>query len=238
MSSEDPKIFEFVQYQKSDKAPFIVYAELECIMEKVHGCKNNPENSSKTKIREHIPSGLSMSTISSFRSIENKHDVNRGKDCMKKFGEFLRDHTMKITNFKKKKMKLFSKEQQELYENSKICYNWKEKFENKYLKEKKYRRVRDHCHYTGEYRGAVHSICNLKYSVSKKFPIVFHKGSNYDFYFVIKELAEEFKKQFTCLGENTEKCITFTVSIEKEVSRTDKNGQKNYKKFISHFTVY
>ena len=57
-----------------------------------------------------------MSTISSFRSIENKHDVYRGKDCMKKFCEFLREHAIKIINFKKKKMKLLSKEQQESYE--------------------------------------------------------------------------------------------------------------------------
>ena len=49
----------------------------------------------------------------------------------------------------------------------------KKKIENKYLKDKKYRKVRDHCHYTGEYRGAVHSICNLKHSAPKNFPIVF-----------------------------------------------------------------
>ena len=67
----------------------------------------------------------------------------------------------------------------------------KEKFENKYLKDKKYRKVRDHCHYTGEYRGAAHSICNLKYSVPKEVPLVFDNGSNYDYRFIIKELAEE-----------------------------------------------
>ena len=62
------------------------------------------------------------------------------------------------------------------------------------MKVKKYREVRDHCRYTGEYGGAAHSICNLKYSVSKKMPIVFHNGSNYDYHFIIKELAKEFKK--------------------------------------------
>ena len=72
----------------------------------------------------------------------------------------------------------------------------------------------------------MHSICNLKYSVPKKIPIVFHNGSNYEYHFIIKELAEEFKKQFTCLGENTEKYITFTVPIEKEVTRIDKNGEE------------
>ena len=89
-----------------------------------------------------------MSTISSFRSIENKHDVCRGKDCMKRFCEFLREHAMKIINFKKKKIKLLTKAQQESYEHGKICYICKEKFEIKYLKDKKHRKVTDHYHYT------------------------------------------------------------------------------------------
>ena len=58
-----------------------------------------------------------MFTTSSIRSIENKHDAYRGKDCMKKFCEFLREHAMKIINSKKKKVKLLPKEQQESYEN-------------------------------------------------------------------------------------------------------------------------
>ena len=111
--------------------------------------KKSPEESFTTKVSKHISSGFSMSTISSFRSIENKHDVYRGKDCMKKFCEFLREHAMKIINFKKKKMKLLTKEQQESYENAKICYICKEKFENKYVKDNKYCKTRDHCHLRG-----------------------------------------------------------------------------------------
>ena len=64
MSSKDTKILEFSQNQKSDKAPFIIYTELECIIEKIDGWRNNPENSSARKISKHIPSGFSMSTIS------------------------------------------------------------------------------------------------------------------------------------------------------------------------------
>ena len=75
MPLEDSKIVEFDQYRKSDKAPFNIYADLECIMEKIDGCKNNPGNSSTTKVSKHIPSGFSMSTIWSFRSIEKRHDV-------------------------------------------------------------------------------------------------------------------------------------------------------------------
>ena len=67
---------------------------------------------------------------------------------MKKFCESLREHTMKIINFKKKKMKLLTTEQQESYENAKICYICKEKFRNKSLKDKKDRQFRNYCHYT------------------------------------------------------------------------------------------
>ena len=134
MLSEDTKILEFNQYQKCDKAPFIIYADLECIIEKIDGCKKISENVSTTKVSEHIPSGFSMPTISSFRSIENKHGVYRGKDCMKKFSKLLRDHAVKLINFKKKKTKSLIKEQEESYENARICYICKEKFENKYLR--------------------------------------------------------------------------------------------------------
>ena len=148
---------------------------------------------------------------------------------MKKFCEYLREHAIKIINlinFKKKKMKLLTKEQQESYENAKIFYICKEKFENKYFIDKKYCKVRDHSHYTGEYINVSHSRCNLKNSIPKRIPIVFHNGSNYDYHFIVKELAEKFKKQFTCSGKNTKKYITFTVSIEKEVTRINRNGEE------------
>ena len=62
-------------------------------------------------------------------------------------------------------------------------------------------------------------------------------GYYYDYHFIIKELAEEFEKYFSCFRENTEKYITFTVSIEK-VTRTDKNGKINYKKYILNITFH
>ena len=122
-------------------------------------------------------------------------------------------------------MKLLTKERQESYVNAKI-YICKEKIENKYLKNKKYHKVRDHFYYAGEHRGAAHSICNSKCSVPKKISTVFHYVSNYNYHFNIKKLAEEFKKQFACLGGNTKKCKTFTVSIEKEVTRIEKNREE------------
>ena len=82
-------------------------------------------------------------------------------------------------------------------------------------------KVRDHCHYTGKYRGAAHSICSLRYKIKKEIPVVFHNGSTYDYHFIIKQLAREFKGYFHCLGENTEKYITFSVPIKKVIYEDD-----------------
>ena len=84
---------------------------------------------------------------------------------MRQFYKFLREHTMKMIYFKKKSLNLLLKEQQKSCETAKICYLWKKKKkENKYLKDEKYREARDNCHYAGEYGGAAHTTCTLKYS--------------------------------------------------------------------------
>ena len=121
-------------------------------------------------------------------------------------------------------MKVLTKEQQESYENAKISYICKEKSENKHFKDKKYSKVRDYFYSTREYRGAEHSICNLKNNVPKKIHIVFHNGSNYDYHFIIKKLAKEFKNSLFV----QEKILknTFTVPREKEATRIDKDGEK------------
>ena len=72
MPLEKDKILGFNQYMKSDKIPYIIYADIESFIKKIDGCANNPENSSTTKVGEHIPCGYSMSTICTFDYIENK----------------------------------------------------------------------------------------------------------------------------------------------------------------------
>ena len=68
---------------------------------------------------------------------------------------------------------------------------------------------------------AAHNICNLRYKVPKEIPIVLHNGSTYDYHFIIKELVKEFNGNFECLGENTEKYITFSVPIKKKIKNKD-----------------
>ena len=80
------------------------------------------------------------------------------------------------------------------------------------------RKVRDQCHYTGKYRGAAHSKCNLNYKIVKEIPVLFHNGSVYDYNFIIKYLTRKFKGNSECLGENTKKYISFTVPFKKVIN--------------------
>ena len=84
---------------------------------------------------------------------------------------------------------------------------------------------------------ATHSICNLRYKISKEISVAFHDVSTYDYHFIIKELAKEFEGQFECLGQNTEKYITFSVSINKSkvITKLSKLIRKYKLKFIDSF---
>ena len=138
---------------------------------------------------------------------------------MKRFCKDLKDQAMKIINYEKKEMIPLTDEEKETHENQKICYICEQEFctdENNKKEFKLKQKVRDHCHYTGKYKRAAHSICNLRYKIPKEIPVVFHNGSTYDYQFIIKKLAREFNSNFDCLGENTEKYITFSVPIKKE----------------------
>ena len=104
------------------------------------------------------------------------------------------------------------------YNEHKICYICKKEFDKS---DKKHYKVRDNCHYTGKYRGAAHNICNLRYKIPKEIPVVFHNGSIYDYHFIIKKLVKEFDRNFECLGENTEKYITFSAPIKKKIENKD-----------------
>ena len=145
---------------------------------------------------------------------------------MKGFCKDLKDHATKIIDFKKKIITPLTKEEEDSYNKGNICHICKKEFNND--------KVRDHCHFTGKYRGTAHNKCNLRYKIPKNIPVVFHNGSTYDYHFITKELASEFEGYFECLVENTEKYITFSVPIKKRIE--NKNMDITYKiKFIDSF---
>ena len=121
-----------------------------------------------------------------------------------------------------------TKEELKLHQDAKVCYICRKWILKKLSKIINYRKFIDHCHYTGQYRNAAHSICNLKFNLPNEIPVVFHNSSNYDYHFIIKELAHKFEGQLECLLESTEKNKTFSFPIEKEVTNIDKNRNEIY----------
>ena len=108
---------------------------------------------------------------------------------------------------------LVTKEQLKSHQDAKVCHICGKRFLKKFTNSKNYRKVRDHCHFTGKYRGTAYSICNLIFNVPNEILLVFHNGSNYDYHFIMKELANEFERQLECLGENIERYRTFSIPI-------------------------
>ena len=88
------------------------------------------------------------------------------------------------------------------------------------------KKVRDHCHFTGKYRGAAHNKCNINYKITINIRTIFYNLSLYDSHFIIKELANEFDGELECFVENTEKYISFSVEINKKITKKDEDGNE------------
>ena len=144
MPEQNNQILKYNQKDKSMKVPFIVYSDLECLLEKTNTCYNNPEKSSTTKINKHTPSGYSSFTHCSFDTAKNKLDYYRGKNCMKNFCLELREHVTKIINYEKKEMIPLTKEEEKNQNKQNVCHICKKRFSTDDSK-KKYHKVKYHC---------------------------------------------------------------------------------------------
>ena len=136
---------------------------------------NNLEKSYTVKKPKHELSIWAMFTKCSFDEKENQLDYCRTKDCIEKLCKKLKRHAMKIINYKKKEMIPLTYQENKSYKEQEACHIYEEKFcmdkDDENYKSK--RNVKDHCQYTGKFRGAAHSKCNLNYKVPKDIPIIF-----------------------------------------------------------------
>ena len=195
-------------------------------IKKIDTCQNNPDLSSTTKINQHIPSGYSVYTNCAFDKSYNNSSHYRGEDCIRRFCKDLKNHVTRIVDFKRKFITSLTKDEEDGYDKENTCHIC--------MKDLTKDKVKDYCYFTGKYRGAAHNTCNLKYKIPKNIPVIFHNRSTYDYHFIIRELVSKFEGNFECLGENTEKCITFSVPVKKRIE--NKNMDITYKiKFIDSF---
>ena len=131
------------------RAPFVIYADVESLLEKTNTCHNNPEKSSTIKIKTHTPSGHSLFTHCSFDTTKNKLDYYRGKNCKKNVCLNLKEHATHVINYEKNEMILLTKEETKIHRRQKKCYICKKRFRTD-DNNKKYHKVKDHCHYNGK----------------------------------------------------------------------------------------
>ena len=107
-----------------------------------------------------------------------------------------------------------------LYHSQKVCYICKRAFcydKKQEQRFKLYKKVRDHCHFTGKFKGTAHCICNLRYKEPHEIPVKIHNGSKYDYHLIIKELAEEFRgEDFELLRRKYGEMYQLWVPIKKE----------------------
>ena len=148
-----------------------------------------------------------------FDDTKNRRCFYRRKDCVEKLCKDLKELGTEINNFEEKEMIPLRDKEIKSYEKQEVCYIYKKEF----CGDKNKKKVRDHCHYTGKFRGAAHSVCNLRYKVPKEISIIFHNGSTYDYHFVIKKLAKEFEVEFECLGKIQKNVLFFQYRLKKKM---------------------
>ena len=198
-------MLEFKNYHRSEKAPFIVYADFECFIKPIQSCDPDDKKSYNKQYQKHEPSSFCY-YIKCFDDevYEPKLVSYTGEDAAQKFVEMLKEDIREIISISKKKM-IFGKEEKERFDKETKCCICKEKFTND--------KVRDNCHFTGRYRGAAHNSCNLKHRKPNFTPVVFHNLSGYDSHLFIKNLGFS-EENIDCIPNNEEKYISFTKKIQ------------------------
>ena len=223
-----------VQYSDGQfqfKVSFIMYADFESILEPIQGSENNPRISSTRGINNHIPSGWCVLSEFVYGKVENPLKLYHGEDCIKKFCDHVigEAHCL-YQSFPEKPMKLLTPKEMDRYERLERCHIC-----FKLFKEDK-PKVRDHCHYTGRYRGPTHTKCNLQYKNPSYIPIVFHNLSGYDAHLFRKELAASSTDgaKMGVITKNKEDYISFSIKVEVD-KYIDKNGIEKSKEIELRF---
>ena len=200
----------FKNYYKQLPIPFVVYADFECFTKPMNTCSPNPKESYNYNYQKHEPSGFCFyvkgivdKKIKPIIYTKTKED----EDIAKVFVEKLTEVTKGIYNdfYCKPKPLRLTQDEQESFEKEEFCHICKRIL----LKDK----VRDHCHFTGQYRGAAHNKCNLMCKKPRVLPVIFHNLQGYDAHLFIKQLAC-LEGNLNCIPSTEEKYISFSKNIK------------------------
>ena len=219
----------FNKFLHSEKAPFAVYADFESLIKPLDNCNPDPNKSYTKKYQKHEPISFSYYILCSidgvYKPVLRKYTQTKPEDAnaMDIFIKWLEEDVKDIANIEPKEM-IFTEEDIKHFNKASDCWICGEKLEND--------RVRDHCHFTGRYRGPAHNKCNLKYRKPKNISVFFHNLSGYDSHLFIKKIGCSINKNenIKCIATNEEKYISFTKTIVTG-QYTNKKGKVKDKTF-------
>ena len=216
----------FKNFANSEKEPFTIYADFESLIKPLYNCKPDPNQSYTHKYQKHEPISFTYYIKSFNESVyesrkrsyiqENPEDPH----AMDTFILWLEEDVRKIAELGNKEM-IITNEEEEQFNNALECWICKG-----FLGDDK---VRDHCHYTGRYRGAAHNRCNLKYRKPNNISVFFHNLAGYDSHLFIKRLNIT-EGNIDCIPNNEEKYISISKTI-KAGTYTNKKGDEKDKFF-------
>ena len=192
----------------------------------------SPNQPCTNEVNQHTPSGWCVYSKFAYGDVDNPLRTYRGKDCIKTFCNYIKGKARRLYHmFPKLRMDPVTKKQWKKYKRSTKCHICYKPFT---LEDPK---VRDHCHYTGLYRGPAHSLCNLRYKIPSYIPVVFHNLSGYDAHLFIRELGAH-TSDMEVIAKNKEDYISFSIKVPVD-SYIDKNGEEKDKlielRFIDSF---
>ena len=213
---------EFKDGQNQFKVPFIMYADFESILEPMDHGSSDPTKPYTNEVNQHTPSGWCVYGKFAYGYVDNPLRLYRDKDCIETFCNYIKGEEHRMYHmFPEKPMDPLTKKQWKEYKRSTKCHICYKPFTQTNLK------VRDHCHYTGLYRGPAHSLYNLRYKIPSYIPVVFHNLSGYDAHLFIRELGAH-TSEMGVITKNKEDYISFSIKvpvkkyIDKEGNEKDK----------------
>ena len=233
----------FKNHFKKQRVPFVVYADFECFTEKIDTCQPRDNKSFTNQYQKHSPSGFSY-LIKCFDDnllspkLVHYTAESLDDDVPRLFVESLEKDIKEIYNkFKKPKKMVMTKKDKIDYYNATHCHICEEEIFEEDRDDEYNKKVRDHCHLTGKYRGAAHNSCNLKFRLPKFYPVIFYNLSGYDSHLFIKNLGKS-EGKIDCIPNNEEKYISFTkeILVDKFINKEGEEKEVKRKlRFIDSF---
>lgn len=228
--ANEKHLIRFKNYENKLSIPYIFYADVEALL--VPPTEDFSRSESTIAYQEHIVYTIGYYLHCTFDPSQSYYKSRRGPDCVQWFVRELYQKAKELAPILRREIPFdrdSNPQDVESFENEQLCHICEKELNDD--------KVLDHCHLTGEYRGAAHNRCNLTYESSKTIPVVFHNLSGYDSHFIIRELCktDEYHGEVSVIPINDQNYISFTKTVTVASSERFMYKKNIKLKFIDSF---